>query len=210
MTRADQKLRTRRAVLTAAAELLLEGHPPSVAAAAERALVSTATAYRYFPSAEDLWTEAALEASGFENQMPAIDARIQAAGPDVEARLDALIRSIGWQMIDDPAPFHHFAKASISSWLAQQDVRADERVPLRAGRRQRFNALVLEPLRGQLPDREIELLSAALSVGWGTEAMISLTDVAELDPATAKELMLKICRWILHGALADAHQRTRA
>jgi AcrR family transcriptional regulator len=209
MIRADQKLRTRRAVLTAAAELVREGHPPSVAAAAERALVSAATAYRYFPSADDLWSEAALEASGFENQMPAIKACIEAAGTDVEARLEALIRSIGWQMIDDPAPFHHFAKAGIASWLAQQDVRADERVPVRAGRRHGFNALVLEPMRGQLPEREIELISAALSVGWGTEAMISLTDVAELDPATAKDLMLKICRWILHGALADAHQRAR-
>jgi len=32
--------------------------------AADRALVSVATAYRYFPSAEDLWWEASNEAVG--------------------------------------------------------------------------------------------------------------------------------------------------
>jgi AcrR family transcriptional regulator len=50
----NQKTRTRAAVLGAAVELLGQGAAPSVPAAAARALVSPATAYRYFPSAEDL------------------------------------------------------------------------------------------------------------------------------------------------------------
>ncbi len=53
-TRINQKDRTRKALLEAARELLSEGHAPSVAASAKRALISEATAYRYFTSARRL------------------------------------------------------------------------------------------------------------------------------------------------------------
>src|SRR5438105_10170966 len=62
--RERQRNRTRRAVVTAAAELLQEGSTPTVAEAAERAEVSRATAYRYFPTRELLLAEVALFALG--------------------------------------------------------------------------------------------------------------------------------------------------
>src|ERR1700712_5586787 len=48
--RSAQKRRTRRALVDAAALLVTEGIVPTVAQAAERADVSRATAYRYFPT----------------------------------------------------------------------------------------------------------------------------------------------------------------
>src|ERR1700689_4225275 len=59
-TRSNQKTRTRAALLQAATDLFREGRSPSMPEAADRALVSVATAYRYFSSAEDLWWEATL------------------------------------------------------------------------------------------------------------------------------------------------------
>src|SRR5690606_31559541 len=48
--RSEQKMRTRRALVDAARELLAEGATPRVEDAAERAQVSRTTAYRYFPN----------------------------------------------------------------------------------------------------------------------------------------------------------------
>ena len=59
--RPNQKRRTRRALLDAAADLLREGQSPTLEEIAERALVSRATAYRYFPNVDNLLVEAALD-----------------------------------------------------------------------------------------------------------------------------------------------------
>ena len=48
--RANQRRRTRAAVMEGARALLREGQVPSIADAAEEAGVSRATAYRYFPT----------------------------------------------------------------------------------------------------------------------------------------------------------------
>lgn len=49
--------------MDAATKLIRDGRPPSMPEAAERALVSVATAYRYFRTAEELWEDAALYSS---------------------------------------------------------------------------------------------------------------------------------------------------
>src|SRR4051812_26045566 len=59
--RANQRLRTRKDLLAAAARLLKAGHSPDMDAVAREAMVSRATAYRYFPSVEALLVEAPLD-----------------------------------------------------------------------------------------------------------------------------------------------------
>ncbi len=54
--RDKQKRRTRAAILTAVRELIRQGQIPSVADAADAADVSRRTAYRYFPTQEQLLT----------------------------------------------------------------------------------------------------------------------------------------------------------
>ena len=68
--------------------------------AADRALISVATAYRYFASAEDLWWEASAAAIN-EPAIVATDNLIEAVGSDPEARLEALIRLVNFPMLDD-------------------------------------------------------------------------------------------------------------
>src|SRR5260221_12543452 len=89
--RYKQKRRTRTAVLTAARELIRQGKIPSVADAADAADVSRRTAYRYFPTQEQLLTEAQLE-GGRASIEPVFEPAELAH--DVEARLDALVRAM--------------------------------------------------------------------------------------------------------------------
>jgi len=59
--RPNQKQRTRKDLLQAAYRLMQAGQSPGLEAVAAEALVSRATAYRYFPSIEALLLEAALD-----------------------------------------------------------------------------------------------------------------------------------------------------
>src|SRR5678815_4966607 len=59
--RHNQKRRTRKNLLQAASRLMKQGLKPDLEAIAEEAMVSRATAYRYFPGVEALLLEAALD-----------------------------------------------------------------------------------------------------------------------------------------------------
>src|ERR687883_1696561 len=89
--RINQKRRTREAILAAAVELVEQGQSPTVAEVADAALVSRATAYRYFPTQEYLLFEAALESTRSD-----IDRQLEenALPEDAEARLEMLIDAL--------------------------------------------------------------------------------------------------------------------
>src|SRR5712664_1496777 len=70
--RANQKLRTRTAILQAAAELMRTGRDVTMLEVAKSALVSEATAYRYFPDLASLLQEA------MAGQMPTPSEALQA------------------------------------------------------------------------------------------------------------------------------------
>ena len=59
--RPNQRSRTRKDLLRAAARLMKQGQNPSLEEIAAEALVSRATAYRYFPSVEALLVEASFD-----------------------------------------------------------------------------------------------------------------------------------------------------
>ncbi len=114
-----------------------------------------------------------------------------------------LIQRVGFWMLDDQAPFRRFAKAALEQWFNQAGTPEDERSPVREGRRAQQIAVVVEPLRDQLPKRDVDRIAHALGVVVGTEGMIALTDGVGLDTAAAKAAMLDAGRWLLTGALAE-------
>ena len=61
MGRPNQRRRTRKDLLQAASRLMQQGKQPTLDEVAEEALVSRATAYRYFPSMDALLLEASLD-----------------------------------------------------------------------------------------------------------------------------------------------------
>jgi len=201
--RSNQQLRTRTALINAATELLREGRAPSMPEAAERALVSNATAYRYFSSAEELWQEASRTAAQFGPMLDEADAHMIEAGEDPHARLEIAVREVGWRMLDDQLPCRLLAKSALDRWFSQATLPPDERVPVREGRRNRQSRRVVEPLEGKLSPGDLRRLEAALGVVLGTDSMLALTDAVGLDVDTAKEVMLDAARWLLAGALAE-------
>jgi AcrR family transcriptional regulator len=171
--------------------------------AADRALVSNATAYRYFASADELWLEASMAAADFGPMLDEADTLMERAGDDLQARLEAAVRSIGWRMLDDQVPFRLVAKSALERWFAQADARPEDRVPVREGRRNRASRKVVEPLVGRLDDRDLDRLTAALGLLLGTDAMLALTDGVGLSADEAKTVLVDAGRWLLAGALAD-------
>jgi AcrR family transcriptional regulator len=190
-------------LLQAAGELINEGKPPSVPEAAERALVSVATAYRYFSSAEDLWWEASEAAIDYEETMAEAKQRIEAAGTDLQGRLEALIRITSFNMLDNQMPYRRSAKTALDQWFSQLDASDDERAPVREGRRNPQIRNVIAPLEGQIPKRDLDRIAGALALIIGPEAMISLIDAVGLEVPAAKKTLLDAGRWLLTGALAE-------
>lgn len=179
-----------------------DGRAPSMPEAAERALVSLATAYRYFRSAEELWADAAAYGMSDLFDLEAVQTSIEACGDDVEARVDAMARGLGWGLIDNASFARQSAKASLDRWFAQQGAEGAD-APVRPSERVRWIALALEPLRASLEDHQVDSIAEALAFVIGAEAVVTALDVLHLSPEAAKERMLVTTRWVLRAGLAE-------
>jgi AcrR family transcriptional regulator len=206
--RANQRARTRRALIDAAHALLREGRAPSMPDAAERALVSLATAYRYFGSAEELWADAAVYGTSGLVDWNALRAAIEACGDDVEARVDTMTRGVGWVLVDNAFLARQSAKASLDRWFAQQGTDDPDR-PVRPSERVQWIALALGPLRTTLEDFEVDSIAEALAFVIGAEAVVTALDVLHLSPEAGKDRMLTTARWVLRAGLAEANAGPR-
>ncbi|HWF16994.1 MAG TPA: hypothetical protein VG244_12490 [Acidimicrobiales bacterium] len=200
--RANQRARTRAALVDAAVTLLRDGRPPSMPEAAERALVSLATAYRYFRTAEELWEDAAIFSATVIIDSDELQAAIEAAGDNVETRVEVVVRRLGWGFIDNEVMIRQVMRTSLDRWFAQQGADGEAR-PVRPGQRNKWNALALQPLRDKLEDYQVDSLVEALGFVVGAEAVITLLDALQLSPEAAKERQLTTALWILRGGLAE-------
>jgi AcrR family transcriptional regulator len=178
--RIAQKLRTRRALLTAAGDLVAAGQTPTVAEAADAAMVSRATAYRYFPSQEALLVEVPLQIG-----IPTVKSLFDGDGAptEVEDRV-ALVHNTMYDHIRDrEVQFRLFHRNALLHSLDAD--RAD--VPPRPAFRLELLDAALEPLEPELHADELERLKTALSILVGTEAMFAMRDVLRLDHEQARE-----------------------
>jgi AcrR family transcriptional regulator len=179
-----------------------EGRAPTVAEVADEALVSRATAYRYFPSAQAL----ALEISA-EQLAPTSspDVLFDGAGDDVLERVDRVVRTFGQRMIEEEALARNITKTTIELWFEQpRDDEGRPSFPVRQGRRLFWIDEALRPLRARLSRKRVSDLRNSLAFVWGTEAVLVTRDVCELDRKHAVEAMRTAARLILVGALSEA------
>lgn len=195
-SRSNQAWRTRRALVEAATALVREGKAPTVAEAAGRALVSRATAYRHFPSQQSLLIEVEADVT-----QPSPDAVLEGAGPDVEARAVAMIRTLTRMVLADEALFRNQIRSIQELWFARQD---GEPVPVREGRRLVWVDKVLEPVADVLPPAVVAQVRQALAVITGVDAVIALRDVCDLDPAPIEATFVWLARAIVREGLSQA------
>lgn len=206
--RTNQKRRTRAALVKAALELLRAGSSPTVSEVAYAALVSPATAYRYFPSALALWTAVLAEIGS--PSMDDVFANVPTDDP--EARVEALIRAVGFRMFDDEALWRTAAR--LLHHRLPTPGGEDDRIPIPTGKRLRWIEHALGPLERQLPDALHRRLSMALALVIGAETVLALRDVCGLSPAESKDVTLwagrALVRAAQHEASGQQSQRARA
>jgi AcrR family transcriptional regulator len=206
--RVNQKRRTRAAILTAAMELLEQGQSPTVAEVADAALVSRATAYRYFPTQEYLLFEAALESTRSD-----IDRELEenTLPEDPEARLEMLIHALQQRIVHKEAAFRTMLRLSLEQ-SPEEERHGGESSPsrLRGGGRVRWIEKALAPVRGRLEEPEFRRLVAALSLCMGIEALVVLRDVCALESSSeAQEVLLWAARTLLRSGLDEVQASPR-
>src|SRR5919202_6432398 len=206
--RVNQKRRTRAAIVAAAMKLVEQGQSPTVAEVADAALVSRATAYRYFPTQEYLLFEAALESTRSD-----VDRELEEdmLPEDPEARLEMLIDTLQKRIVDKEAAFRTMLRLSLEQ-SSQQDAQyggepASSR--LRGGGRVRWIEKALLPVRGRFEESDFRRLVAALSLCMGIEALVVLRDVCALGSSEAEEVLRWAARTLLCCSLAEVRAPAR-
>lgn len=191
--RSRQKARTRAAMIAATRTLLAEGVAnPTVEQAADRALVSRTTAYRYFPNQHALLLGA----------FPELDAPSllgSDAPPGALERLDLVAKHIIGQIVDHEAEVRAMLRLSLERGAGSKAA-----LPLRQGRAIGWVEDALAPLRTRLSKSDLRRLALAIRATVGIEALVWLTDVGGLSRTQASTLMRSSARAILRCALIDA------
>ena len=165
--RVNQKERTRQALLAATRALLADGEAPTIARAAERALISEATAYRYYSDLPSLLRDALAvrwpELEGVLSELRAI--------PAVEARAGRAAEAMARNVLAKEADIRALIALSYTSRLEKGEASG----PLRPSFRVALIEAVLEPLADRRADERLQL-QRALSVVIAAEAVLSLKD----------------------------------
>jgi AcrR family transcriptional regulator len=196
--RANQKARTRAAIVEAALRLYRGGATPTVAQAAAQARVSRATAYRYFPTQEALLVELVVT--------PGV-ARVEGlladlSTGDVEQRLLLLLDTFGPLVIAEETQLRQALRVYLDTWLRSRRHPDAEAPAVREGRRMRWLDQVLGPLPG-LSEAERRRLRAALALTLGIDSVVIMKDVCGLDDDEALAVLRWVATTLLRAALDE-------
>jgi AcrR family transcriptional regulator len=196
--RPNQRSRTRKDLLRAAAQLMKQGRTPSLEEVAAEALVSRATAYRYFPSVEALLVEAS-----FDLSVPDADGLFDGdTSTDAVARLQRVDTALHDMILANEAPLRMMLVHTLQRGLRGGD---DAGLPRRQNRRAPLIDAALKPAAKQFKPAALDTLRKALALVIGTEAMVVFKDVLPLDDAEAR----KVKRWAIR-ALVEAAKKQAA
>lgn len=192
--RVNQKTRTRNAIVQAAAELSRTGREVTMPEVARAALVSEATAYRYFPDLASLLREA------IAGQLPSPEeALAPVAGSDdpvvrVAAATEFLLR-------------HVLARQGVVRAMIAATIIRPEQAKARPGMRFGLIDYALAPLAGTLGGRDPEALRQLkndLAVVVSAEALFSLTDLNGMPAEAAIASIVHTATTLTRATLTDS------
>ena len=197
--RSNQHLRTRKDLLLAAARLLKDGRQPTMDEVASEALVSRATAYRYFPTLESLLVEAPLDGA-----VP--DPRVifgADKSEDPEDRLERAEAALHQMIYQNEAQL----RLMLANTLTASDAKgAGGMTPPRQNRRTSLIEAALAPARERFSKEAYENLRAALALVFGTESMVVFRDVLNLSERQAR----KVKSWAMRALVREALRESSA
>lgn len=196
--RPNQRRRTRKDLLQAAARLLKQGSEPSLEDIAAEALVSRATAYRYFPNVEALLIEAPLDVA-----VPDADTLFRGVpSGDAVSRLEQVDTVLHDMILANESSMRMMLAHSLKR-VMQSD--GDDTLPARQNRRTPLIEAALEPAKKEFKPADLHMLSKALALIIGTEAMVVFKDVLQTDDAEAR----KVKRWAIRALVQAARKPAR-
>jgi AcrR family transcriptional regulator len=185
--RANQKARTRAAIVQAVQDLARAGAEITMPAVARAALVSEATAYRYFPDLVSLLREA--DAGAWPDPVEALapvagcDDPVERVGYATEILLTGILAR------------QSVVRAMIAASITRPDVAAT-----RPGYRFAFIEHALAPLSGADPEM-LAQLERSLAVVMSAEALFVLTDLCGLSPPDAVASAVRTARSLTVAAI---------
>lgn len=189
-SRSAQKRRTRRAIIEAATRLVAEGVVPTVAQAAERAEVSRATAYRYFPTQGSLIVHTSTPLEDLRRVLE------QADDEDVAHRVELIVRAIAEWCYDNRTVLAELTRAMAE--IPDVDLDAD-----RMRHRQYWIDEALAPVRERLDDATYRRLFGALTLYVGPEPIAVMQTVSGLPRAEAIDTLAWAASTLVRTLLAD-------
>lgn len=193
--RANQRRRTRKDLLQAAARLMREGRKPNLDEIAEAAMVSRATAYRYFPGVEALLLEASVDVA-----TPEAEALFRDGPPDDPvARVERVDSALHDMILANEAPLRMLLAHSLSRAAG-----GDGDIPERQNRRAPLIEAALAPARKRFTPANLKTLSRALELIIGPESVMVCKDVLQLDDAEARRVKSWAIRALVEAAMRPA------
>ncbi|MFI6559894.1 TetR/AcrR family transcriptional regulator [Streptomyces sp. NPDC050534] len=189
--RSNQKLRTRTAIVDAARELIGTGGEVTMPTIARAALVSEATAYRYFPDLPSLISEAL--AGVWPPPAEALAPVAESADPveRIAFACEFLLRGI-------------LARQGSVRAMISATITRPETVTTRPGIRFGLIDHALAPLEGTLGATDPQAfaqLKLDLAVVVGAEALFTLTDLCGLDADQAVASAVRTARTLTEAAV---------
>lgn len=194
--RSNQELRTRKDLLLAAGRLIKDGRRPTMDEVAESAMVSRATAYRYFPSLEALLVEAPLE--GAMPDTTSLFASDKSTDPG--ERLDRAEAALHQMTYQNEAQL----RMMLANLLVRGGSDGNEAAPLRQNRRTPLIEAALAPAKERFSKEAYDNLRAALALVFGTESMVVFRDVLRMNERKARKVKSWAIRALVRAALRDS------
>jgi AcrR family transcriptional regulator len=185
--RVNQKARTRAAIVRAVQDLAREGAEITMPSVARAALVSEATAYRYFPDLVSLLLEA--DAGSWPDPAEALAPVAGSEDP---------VERVGYAteiLLTGVLARQSAIRAMIAASITRPDVAAT-----RPGHRFALIDYALIPLAGADPE-VLAQLKQGLAVVMSAEALFVLTDLCELSPDDAVASAVRTARSLTTAAV---------
>jgi AcrR family transcriptional regulator len=192
--RSNQKERTRSAIVAAARDAIAAGDEITMPEVARRALVSEATAYRYFPDLASLLREALTVIWDSPERAMAP----MAGSDDPVERIGFATEVLLREVLGHQAAVRALIAASVTRPAA---------AGVRPGRRIGLIDEALRPLNAtmaQLRPAEFAQLKRGLAIVVSAEALFSLTDLLGLAPEAAVASAAATARSLTAAAIASA------
>jgi AcrR family transcriptional regulator len=196
--RPQQRLRTRKDLLQAAARLMRKGGQPTLEDVAAEAMVSRATAYRYFPDVGALLAEASLDV-----EVPDADTLFgNDATLDPVARLEMVDGAMHDAVVENETQMRRMLAHAVTRVL---DSSPDDGTPPRQNRRLPLINAALAPARTQFAPAGLRRLEFALALIVGTEGVIVGKDVLRIDDTELR----RVKRWAIRALVEAARKPQR-